>query len=42
MESLKKGDVVAIAATARKVSEAEMKPAVEILKGWGLKVCFNE
>lgn len=42
MESLKKGDLVAIAATARKVSEAEMKPAVEILKSWGLKVCFSE
>ena len=42
MESLKKGDVVAIAATARKVSDAEMKPAAEILKGWGLKVCFSE
>lgn len=42
MESLKKGDVVAIAATARKVSEAEMKPAVEILTSWGLKVCFSE
>jgi muramoyltetrapeptide carboxypeptidase len=42
MESLKKGDLVAIAATARKVSEAEMKPAVEILTSWGLKVCFSE
>lgn len=32
------GDTVAITATARKVSEAEMQPAIAILKLWGLHV----
>ncbi len=35
---LKKGDTVAIVSTARKVTKAEVKPAVEILKSWGLNV----
>ena len=35
---LKKGDTVAIVSTARKVSKAEVKPTVEILKSWGLNV----
>jgi len=35
---LKEGDTVAIISSARKVSKAEMKPAIEILKSWGLNV----
>ncbi|HEX7411008.1 MAG TPA: LD-carboxypeptidase [Bacteroidales bacterium] len=35
---LKTGDKVAIIATARKVSLAEMEPAIAQLKSWGLKV----
>jgi muramoyltetrapeptide carboxypeptidase len=35
---LKPGDKVAIIATARKVSFAEMEPAIAQLKSWGLKV----
>jgi muramoyltetrapeptide carboxypeptidase len=35
---LKTGDKVAIIATARKVSFAEMEPAIAKLKSWGLKV----
>jgi muramoyltetrapeptide carboxypeptidase len=32
------GDTVAITATARKVSEKEMQPAIDILTSWGLQV----
>ncbi len=35
---LKAGDTVAIVSTARKVSKAEIKPATDILKSWGLEV----
>ncbi len=35
---LKKGDKIAIIATARKVSKEEMQPAIDILTGWGLNV----
>ena len=35
---LQAGDTVAIVATARKVSKAEMRPAISILESWGLKV----
>lgn len=35
---LKKGDTVAIVATARKISKNEIEPSVEILENWGLKV----
>jgi muramoyltetrapeptide carboxypeptidase len=35
---LKKGDTVLLIATARKVSEEELNPAILILKKWGLKV----
>ncbi|MDP3567604.1 LD-carboxypeptidase [Sediminibacterium sp.] len=35
---LKKGDTILIIATARARSENEIKPSVEILKSWGLKV----
>lgn len=42
MELLKKGDKVAIVATARKVSEQEMTPAKNLLEKWGLKVEWAE
>jgi muramoyltetrapeptide carboxypeptidase len=35
---LKPGDKVAIVATARKVSFAEMEPAIRLFKAWGLEV----
>jgi len=35
---LKPGDTVAIVASARKVSRIEMKPAIDLLKSWGLNV----
>src|SRR5262245_13242728 len=35
---LKEGDTVALVATARKVSKAEMKGCIDILKAWGLVV----
>lgn len=38
IEPLKKGDRVALAATARKVSPAEMAPAIAELRSWGLDV----
>lgn len=39
---LKEGDTVAIISTARKVSKAEMKLTVDILKSWGLNVQFGK
>ena len=42
IEPLKKGDIVALAATARKVSAEEMAPAVERLRAWGLDVMVPE
>ena len=38
IEPLKKGDRVALAAPARKVSPAEMAPAIDALRSWGLDV----
>jgi muramoyltetrapeptide carboxypeptidase len=35
---LKQGDCVGIVAPARKISEAELLPAIKLLQGWGLKV----
>lgn len=35
---LQPGDTIAIIATARKVSEAEMQPAISIFQSWGLQV----
>jgi muramoyltetrapeptide carboxypeptidase len=35
---LKKGDIVAIVATARKNIDDNLKPAIELLKSWGLTV----
>lgn len=39
---LKKGDKIGIVACARKISPGEMAPAIEILKGWGLKVVVGK
>ncbi len=39
---LQAGDYVAIAATARKVSAAEMAPAIAILSNWGLQVVLAD
>jgi muramoyltetrapeptide carboxypeptidase len=40
--SIKTGDTVAIVSTARKVSLAEIQPAVDILTSWGLKTVFGK
>jgi len=40
-EYLSKGDTIAIVSTARKVSLAELKPALEIIKKWELKVIIG-
>jgi muramoyltetrapeptide carboxypeptidase len=39
---LKIGDKVAIVATARKISPAEVLPAIRIYRGWGLEVIEGE
>jgi muramoyltetrapeptide carboxypeptidase len=39
---LKAGDTVTIVSTARKISRAELKPAVDIIESWGLKVKFGK
>lgn len=39
---LRRGDLVALAATARKVSPEEMAPAVRLLESWGLRVLQPE
>lgn len=35
---LKAGDSIAIVATARKISEAELTPAIQLFESWGLRV----
>lgn len=37
-ELLKAGDGVAIVATARKISEAELAPSIQLFESWGLRV----
>ena len=39
---LKKGDKIAIIATARKVTEEEIRPAIRKLEYWGLEVVLGE
>ena len=39
---LQKNDTVAIVSTARKISLEEIKPAIELLKNWGLKVIIGK
>ncbi len=41
-EFLKKGDTIAIVSTARKVSKEELKPALKILKNWGLQIVLGK
>lgn len=41
-ESLQPGDEVRIVSTARKISLAEVQPAVQQLETWGLKVTLSE
>ena len=36
-KSLQKGDKIAIVATARKASKEDLKPAIDLLKKWGLQ-----
>ncbi len=38
---LKRGDKVGIVATARKVSEDQIRPAIQILESWGLEVILS-
>ncbi len=35
---LKKGDTIGIVSTARKISLAELKPAIKIIESWGLQI----
>lgn len=37
---LQKGDKIGIVATARKISEAELQPAVQLLQNWGFEAVF--
>lgn len=39
---LEKGDKVAIVSSARKITEQELSPAIEVLKSWGLEVICGE
>lgn len=39
---LKQGDKIGIVATARKVSEAEVVPAVKVLEGWGFEAVLGQ
>ncbi|MBL4708003.1 MAG: LD-carboxypeptidase [Flavobacteriales bacterium] len=39
---LQKGDSIRIISTARKISLAELTPAIEIFKSWGLEVIFGK
>jgi muramoyltetrapeptide carboxypeptidase len=40
-EFLKKGDTVAILATARKIDELTLEPAIKLLESWGLHVVIG-
>lgn len=39
---LKKGDTIGIVSTARKISLAELKPAIKTLESWGLQVVYGD
>jgi muramoyltetrapeptide carboxypeptidase len=39
---LQKNDTVAIVSTARKITLAELQPAIDLLKSWGLNVVIGE
>ncbi len=38
---LQPGDTIAIAATARKISELELQPGIQLFNSWGLKTVFS-
>lgn len=40
--NLRKGDTVAIVSTARKISEEELRPALQLLEQWGLKAVLGK
>lgn len=40
--TLKKGDTVAIIATARKIDAATLQPGIKLLESWGLKVILGK
>ena len=39
---LRKGDKIAIVATARKIKLAELQPAIDVLNNWGLEVILGK
>ena len=41
-QNLKKGDTVAIVATARKIDASTLQPAIKLLESWGLKVVLGK
>lgn len=41
-KSLKKGDLIAVVSTARKVSKEELAPAIKMIEEWGLKVVLGK
>ena len=41
-EKINIGDKIGILSTARKISFAELNPAIQILESWGLKVVFGK
>ena len=41
-EYLKKGDTIAIVSTARKITEEEIKPALQLLEKWGLNYVLGK
>ena len=41
-EKINTGDKIGIISTARKISFAELNPAIQILESWGLKVVFGK
>ncbi len=40
--NLRKGDTVGIVSTARKISEEELRPALQLLEQWGLKAVLGK
>ena len=41
-QALKKGDTVAIVATARKIDASTLQPGIKLLESWGLKVILGK
>ena len=39
--SLKTGDKIAIISTARKISQEELKPAIEMFRKWGFDAVYG-